>query len=171
MRALPLIGIALLAGGLAGGWGCSSEDDDGDDGDRPSSSASSSSSAGTGGQGADPTPAGSCRKPGDKGNNLGVGEYCTPGGDECDGFPEAALCLATVGQDQWFCTQIGCTADSDCGDDAGCVITGDGSACVLCECDDSSPQCQGAAGSGAGGSSTGGAGGSSAGGEGGTGSG
>jgi hypothetical protein len=166
VRALPLLATALTIAGLVGG--CSSDDDDGDGASGGASSSSGAGATGTGGTGGDPTPAESCRQPGDKGNNLGVGEYCTPGGDECKGFPEAGLCLATVGQNQWFCTQIGCTATSDCGEAAGCVITGEGSACVLCECDDSSPQCQtGAGGSGSGGS--GGAGGAATGGAGGNG--
>ena len=77
----------------------------------------------------------SCTRPGDKGNNKGVGEYCTPQGNECQDFPEAPLCLASVGQDEWMCTRIGCDEMTDCGDGAGCLITGAGSACVPCKCD------------------------------------
>ena len=68
---------------------------------------------------ADPTPAESCVRPGDVGNDHGVGQYCTPAGSECLGFDLAPLCLAQVGQDQWFCTRIGCDANTDCGQGAG----------------------------------------------------
>jgi hypothetical protein len=84
---------------------------------------------------ADPTPAGSCIRPGDHGNSLGVGEYCSPGGGQCASFDRAPLCLADVGQDQWFCTRIGCDATTDCGTGAGCLLETDGSACVPCRCD------------------------------------
>lgn len=90
---------------------------------------------------ADPTPAESCVRPGDVGNNLGVGQYCTPAGSECAGFDLAPLCLASVGQDQWFCTRIGCDATTDCGEGAGCLIQPDGSACVPCRCEASGIGC------------------------------
>ena len=154
--ALVLAAIACVAGG------CSSDDEgDGTDGGGASSSsgagASTSTGAGSGGDG-EATPEESCVQPGDHGNNLGVGEYCTPTGGECEGFDEAGLCLASVGQDQWFCTQIGCDETTDCGEDAGCLITGDGSACVPCRCSD---HCSGTGGGGVGGAggSGGGAGG------------
>jgi len=90
---------------------------------------------------ADPTPAASCVRPGDVGNNNGVGQYCTPAGTECAGFDRAPLCLAAVGQDQWFCTRIGCDATTDCGEGAGCLIDPQGSACVPCRCDASGIGC------------------------------
>lgn len=96
-----------------------------------SSSSESSSATNMGG---DMTPQGSCTHPGDKGNDFGVGEYCTPGGMQCDKFPMAGLCLADVNQDQWFCTKIGCMMDSDCGMDATCLKTMMGSACVPTRC-------------------------------------
>src|SRR5262245_8867789 len=86
-----------------------------------SSSSSSSSSASTSGSGP-MTPANSCSQPGDHGNSHGVGEYCTPGGGQCAQFPQAGLCLADVGQDQWFCTRISCKMDADCGENATCVM-------------------------------------------------
>ncbi len=129
------------------------------------SSTTSSSTSGTGGAGGDPTPSNSCIRPGDKGNNLGVGEYCTPLGKECVLFDNAPLCLADVGQDQWMCTRIGCDATTDCGEGAGCLmVDGQGSACVPCRCDDRGIGCKGGTGGagGAGGmSGTGGAGGTS----------
>lgn len=84
---------------------------------------------------ADPTPAESCVRPGDVGNNVGVGQYCTPEGGECAPYDLAPLCLATVGQAQWFCTRIGCDATTNCGEGAGCLIESQGSACVPCRCD------------------------------------
>jgi hypothetical protein len=84
---------------------------------------------------ADPTPAESCVRPGDHGNDVGTGEYCTPGGGQCGDFDLAPLCLADVGQDQWFCTRIGCDAQTNCGTGAGCLIETGGSACVPCRCD------------------------------------
>src|SRR4051812_15436763 len=97
------------------------------------SSSGSSSSTGSGGAGSTATsstvastgtgpmtPPNSCTKPGDKGNDIGVGEYCTPNGGECGKFPKAGLCLADVQQDQWFCTKVGCKTDMDCGMAAHC---------------------------------------------------
>ena len=84
---------------------------------------------------ADPTPAESCVRPGDVGNDVGVGQYCTPGGTQCEPFDLAPLCLASVGQEQWFCTRIGCDAQTNCGAGAGCLIEAEGSACVPCRCD------------------------------------
>ena len=121
---------------------------------------------GIGGFGGQKTPKGSCAQPGDKGNNIGVGTYCSPAGKQCEDFPLAGLCLADVGQDQWFCSKIGCTKSSECGHDATCVIHSDGSACVPNHCLDGSSTGSGGSGgtSGSGGSSAGGNGGSGAGG-------
>ena len=120
LYACALAGIALAAS-------CGSDDEE--------------SPSGTGGSAGDPTPPGSCVRPGDKGNDKGVGEYCTPTGKECSGFPEAPLCLASVGQEQWMCTRIGCDATTDCGEGAGCLLTSQGSACVPCRCDDQGIGC------------------------------
>lgn len=98
-------------------------------------------------------PAASCTQPGDLGNELGVGEYCTPQGGQCADNDTAQLCLADASQDEWMCTRIGCTAETDCGTGAGCLITDDGSACVPCACDAAGIGC------GEGGGGTGGAGG------------
>lgn len=99
-----------------------------------------------------------CIQPGDVGNDIGVGHYCTPGGNECADFPLATLCLADVAQPEWFCTRIGCDETTNCGADAGCLIDPQGSACVLCACDSSAVGC-GTGGAGTGGSAAGGAGG------------
>ena len=165
MTNLSLVGVAALIG-ISAALGCS--DDETGDAGNPASTGSGTGAAGaSGGSGAggDETPAESCVQKGAEGNNLGIGHYCTPGGGECADFPEAGLCLADVGQDQWFCVQIGCTETSDCGEDAGCELNPAGSACIPCSCDDQTAQCQ----AGAGGSGSGGTGGGSAGGAGGAG--
>lgn len=79
-------------------------------------------------------PAGSCVRPGDKGNDKGVGEACTPLGKECAKFAGAPVCLADVGQDQWMCTRIGCVSDADCGMNATCFKDPKGSGCVPNRC-------------------------------------
>lgn len=99
-----------------------------------SSSTTTTSSSVGGADGGDPTPADSCTKPGDHGNAKGVGEYCTPGGGECAKFAEAGLCLADVGQTQWFCTRIGCTKDDECGAATTCVMRPEGAGCVPNKC-------------------------------------
>jgi hypothetical protein len=138
---------------------CSS-DETGDAAAGTGGAATTSSATGSAGGGGDPTPAASCKRPGDEGNDKGVGEYCTPGGGECSGFAEAGLCLADVGQDQWFCTRIGCDETTDCGEGAGChVEEGAGSACVPCACDDTPVACGGGGGAGGGSGGAGGAGG------------
>ncbi|MEP7125199.1 MAG: hypothetical protein ABJE95_29990 [Byssovorax sp.] len=95
-----------------------------------------SSASGTGGGGGGPTePATSCKHPGDKGNENGVGTFCTPGGGECASFPKAGLCLADVGQDQWWCSRIGCKTDMDCGSAAHCHVDPGGTGCVPDACE------------------------------------
>lgn len=97
-----------------------------------------STASGTGGAGgAGPkVPAASCTMPGDKGNENGVGTFCTPGGGECTGFPKAGLCLADAFQDQWFCTRVGCKMDVDCGSAAHCHLDPNGAACVPDKCEE-----------------------------------
>lgn len=79
-------------------------------------------------------PDASCVRPGDKGNDKGVGTACSPLGKECEAFAGAPTCLADVGQEQWMCTRIGCTMDAQCGSGATCLIEKDGSACVPNRC-------------------------------------
>lgn len=144
--AAPTLGAALalavLLASVVGACG---------DGETASGAAATTTgtAGGTGGTD-DPTPDASCVRPGDAGNDKGVGSYCSPGGGQCSDFPEAGLCLADVSQDQWMCTRIGCDATTDCGADAGCLITTQGSACVPCRCNDTSIGCGsgGAGGSG-----------------------
>lgn len=122
--------VALVLSGLVA---CGSSGS-GSTGGAGGTSATTAGSGGSGGHGGDATPAESCAKPGDKGNEKGVGEYCTPSGHECTGFSFATVCLADFGQKQWFCTKLSCTMDSDCGTDAYCEKADMGSACVPNKC-------------------------------------
>jgi hypothetical protein len=147
---------------------CSSDDTGG----TATTTTSSSVTTGTGVM----TPAESCVQPGDVGNEQGVGTPCTPFGGECAAFPgTAAFCLADIGPElsdnQWFCTRTGCDEHPDCGEGAGCLIEGAGSACVPCRCDDRGIGCGGEGGAGGAGGGTGGAGGAGTGGAGGAGGG
>lgn len=118
----------MLAGFAFAGFGACSNDDSGD-------------GAATGGSGAtdassEASPTQGCVQPGDHGNELGIGEFCTPGGGQCRDFPSAPLCLAEAApdDDQWFCTRIFCNDDSVCGTEAFCLMTDRGSACVPTRC-------------------------------------
>jgi hypothetical protein len=116
---------------------------------------------GAGGAGGGPmAPAASCVQAGDKGNDNGVGTFCTPGGGECNAFAKAGLCLADAGQDQWFCTRIGCTTDMDCGTAAHCHLDPGGAACVPDKCEPSSTSTSSTSSTSSTGTGTGGAGGS-----------
>lgn len=100
------------------------------------SAGTGTTAATTGGAGGGPVaPATSCVQQGGKGNDIGVGEYCTPGGGECAAFDKAGLCLADVGQDQWWCTRIGCKVDADCGTAAHCHLDPAGAGCVPDKCE------------------------------------
>jgi hypothetical protein len=129
--------VAFAAVALASS-GCSSGSDDASR--APGSLHDASAVPGTDGAatgvdgGADPTPAESCTHPGDKGNAIGVGEYCTPVGGECKAFDGAPFCLASAGQTQWFCSRVGCTKDDQCGMGAFCLFNPAGSACVPYRC-------------------------------------
>jgi hypothetical protein len=122
--------------------GCGDSDADGDGGSGgggTTTTGGTTKATSTGGP-----PADSCIQPGDMGNELGVGEYCSPLGKQCMDNAAAQLCLADVGQDQWMCTRIGCDATTDCGEGAGCLIVqGEGSACVPCMCDSAGIGCGG----------------------------
>ncbi|MBK8936766.1 MAG: hypothetical protein IPM79_03715 [Polyangiaceae bacterium] len=69
----------------------------------------------------DPTAA--CGEPCDEGNDLGVGEYCTVGGGECDDNASATTCSALLnGQlivTSYVCTVI-CDEATECGPGASC---------------------------------------------------
>ncbi len=70
---------------------------------------------------ADPTAA--CGAPCDKGNDLGVGEYCTSDGGQCDDNASATTCSALLnGQliiTSYVCTLV-CDETTDCGEGASC---------------------------------------------------
>ena len=116
------------------------------------SGGSTSTSTGTGGAGGSgpKAPAASCTQAGDKGNENGVGTFCTPGGGECEAFPKAGLCLADVFQDQWFCTRIGCKTDVDCGTAAHCHLDPGGAACVPDKCEEATTSSTSSTGAGGG---------------------
>jgi hypothetical protein len=127
IHTLVTIGLfSLVACSSSSGGGTSGAGGNG--GNATTGSTTSTTSTGTS------THMNQCVMPGDKGNANGVGAYCTPGGGECANFPLAGLCLADVGQDEWFCTRIGCMMDSDCGMDATCYKDTGGSACVPNKC-------------------------------------
>jgi hypothetical protein len=74
-----------------------------------------------------------CAIPTDYGNSLGVGRYCEGAADCRDNGP-STLCLAPFDAASNFCSFIGCTMDSECGENATCVIQTAGSACVPNHC-------------------------------------
>jgi hypothetical protein len=60
-----------------------------------------------------------CGKCGEKGNELGVGRYCTTSGDECSDT-DAILCTVWYEKSAPpFCT-LPCKIDKDCGTSAYC---------------------------------------------------
>ena len=87
------------------------------------------------GRDAGPVPAESCGQPGDEGNSIGVGRFCTRSGGECAVNSGARLCVADLAPDQmqWFCSRL-CTTDADCGESAVCVGDSRGSGCTPAEC-------------------------------------
>jgi hypothetical protein len=112
MRALFLVLVAL-----SWAWGCSTSSSS-------SSGGSSSGSASDGGGGTDSgAPPSTCGHPGDKGNALGVGQYCEKISD-CTG--QAKLCSIVGDPTTHFCTVL-CQVDAS-------VSTQCGSDDMLCEC-------------------------------------
>ena len=94
-----------------------------------SSSSSSSSSGGIPDAGAVSCARGfdaslSCVPPCAEGNDRSVGEFCTPGGGECDdnsALGAAIICSAdfSATTHDWFCTKP-CVQDSQCGTMGAC---------------------------------------------------
>jgi hypothetical protein len=77
-----------------------------------------------------------CVKSGDMGNANGVGRYCTKGGGQCPFLSWARFCSNDFRDDvPGFCTNT-CSADSDCGAGAICIVdpTGGPSVCVPVVC-------------------------------------
>ena len=77
---------------------------------------------------------GGCRHPGDMGNDMGVGKYCSAEGGECVGNGSATFCLAPFDAGAPYCSIINCKDDSECGSGATCVIEDAGGACVPDDC-------------------------------------
>jgi hypothetical protein len=170
MRNLTIFFVLSLSSVIAAGACSSSDSSNGGSGGHTggTSGTGGGNSGGTSGgdSGSDATlPAESCVKANEPGNELGVGKSCSPGGGECDAFPDT-ICLADLGQPQWFCAIIGCSDNSQCGSGSDCHHDPLGSACVpiKCETDGGSDGGADASTGGAAGSSSGGAAGTASGG-------
>ncbi len=85
------------------------------------SGASGAEGASTDGDARDPQA--NCVKPGDPGNELGLGRYCEQAAD-CAFDGALRLCTAqfTTNPYAWFCTTL-CADTSQCGTGALCVLT------------------------------------------------
>jgi hypothetical protein len=88
-----------------------------------------------GGQGGDagrPPSGPPCAAPGDTGNDVGVGKFCSAGGNQCTGNGGAPLCLGDYVQNDFanFCTTQ-CQADQECGTGAVCTSS---KICVPSKC-------------------------------------
>ncbi len=84
-----------------------------------------------------------CGHPGDTGNSLGVGQFCTNQGPDCTANSKAKLCSALVnGQtpsasDSYFCSFTCQMSDppGTCGENAACLCNSSGScACIPQRC-------------------------------------
>jgi hypothetical protein len=126
---MRFFGIALLV--LAAG--CGSDSNSGDGG-APDLSAVPS--------GPDMALLSRCGHPGDVGNSLGVGKFCTNQGPDCGGNGMATSCSALFnGQtpaptDAYFCS-FQCLATSPpgfCGENAECLCNTLGCACIPTSC-------------------------------------
>jgi hypothetical protein len=76
-----------------------------------------------------------CTQPGQMGNAVGVGEFCTKGGGQCRDNNGAIFCTVDyVMTEDWYCTAL-CTSDNDCGDNAYCSGSGmGGRGCIPARC-------------------------------------
>jgi hypothetical protein len=83
-----------------------------------------------------------CGHPGDVGNSLGVGKFCTNQGPDCGGNGMATTCSAILnGQtpmpsDAYFCSfQCQMTSPAGfCGENATCLCNALGCACIPTSC-------------------------------------
>lgn len=66
-----------------------------------------------------------CAEPGAVGNELGVGEFCTRLGGECNDNEEALFCTADHHEGAAFCTKS-CASAEQCGGGAVCVAETEG---------------------------------------------
>lgn len=56
------------------------------------------------------------------GNNLNVGAYCSPGGNQCAQYDNARLCSIDLDPEgDNFCIRIGCRSHDDCGNQGCCT--------------------------------------------------
>jgi hypothetical protein len=81
-----------------------------------------------------------CGKPGDQGNSLGVGKFCT-GIADCTDNPKAVLCttLGDTSRMNFFCTMPCENSDAGgadpCGENARCACSSGGCGCFPTRCD------------------------------------
>jgi hypothetical protein len=73
-----------------------------------------------------------CGKPGDPGNDYGVGLYCTQQND-CLFTPRSTMCVISSTPAYHICTRP-CTQASDCGMAAQCVCSGGSCMCFPVAC-------------------------------------
>lgn len=75
-----------------------------------------------------------CGHPGDVGNSLGVGKYCTKLSD-CASNPKATLCTILGSSDNFFCT-FSCSGptSTECGENASCQCQGGQCGCFPDAC-------------------------------------
>jgi hypothetical protein len=77
-----------------------------------------------------------CGHPGDTGNSLGVGKYCTSLGD-CTSNTKATLCSILGSDNTYFCT-FACSGTADlsteCGENATCQCQGGQCGCFPNAC-------------------------------------
>lgn len=62
-----------------------------------------------------------CSAPGAPGNSKGVGEYCTPGGQECADNAEAFVCVVDIRPDANPICVMTCSSHAACGEEAYCT--------------------------------------------------
>src|SRR5258708_15863983 len=81
-----------------------------------------------------------CGAPGDQGNELGVGKYCTQGGGQCQGL-QASICSADIQLNGSGLCSKSCSTDADCGTGAVCFQDTLGKGCepVACQTPSTSP--------------------------------
>ncbi len=86
------------------------------------------------------TPTSCCGKPGNPGNELGVGKFCQTGGDCAN--QTAAICAAEFQPGADFCTMPCTPGSTNCGSGASCQCAGANQcACVPGECVQPPPGC------------------------------
>ena len=76
-----------------------------------------------------------CGHPGDTGNSLGVGQYCTKLTD-CTANPKATLCTTLGSDNAYFCTMTcgGPDLGGECGESASCQCAGGQCGCFPDRC-------------------------------------